>query len=226
MDVLERVAGAGQDLLDRVDRVLGSGGAPSVDPVWPLMRQVGALPGEALRFALSLDADPLYATATELRGRSREFAGRRATLDAHIATGTWQGAGADTFAAMWQALGDYVGDGTAADQPSLSGRLLAMASYVDAVVEWIDHTRGDLAMTIADTLRSHEAVVLRTSTMDTDRTLAASTIGVRVLATVADSLRSGRALHDEWSDRLSNLPFHPPPESPPSSTPDTTRAHL
>jgi hypothetical protein len=226
MDVLERVTGAGLDLLDRVDRVLASGGAPATDPVWPLLRVVGALPGEALRFAVSLDAEPLHATSMELRARSREFAGRRAALDVHIATGTWEGAGADAFGAWWRALADYVGDGTSVDQASLAGRLLAMASYVDAVVEWIDYTRGDVAMTVADALRSHEAVALRTSTMDDDLSRAASTIGVRVLATFSDSLRNGRDLHDEWSQRLSGLPFHPPSESPPPPASGATRAHL
>jgi hypothetical protein len=264
MDVLERVAGAGQDLLDRVDRVLAAGGASSVDPIWPLSRRVGALPGETLRFALALDADALHAASTELRERSREFAAGRGVLDAGIAGGAWEGSGAEAFGALWQALSAYVGDGTDVDQPSLAGRLLAMASYVDDVVEWVDHTRGDLAMTIADALRSAEAVTLRAADGLTARTAdavtprategltpraaagetlrtagdgtlwapdgevsrAAAAVGVRVLATVSDSLQAGHDLHDRWSGKLSDLPFHPPAESGPSAAQSTTRVEL
>ena len=81
-------------------------------------------------------------------------------------------------------------------------------------------------MTVADALRSHEAVTLRTSTVDGDLSRAASAIGVRVLATASDSLRAGRDLHDAWSQRLSGLPFRPPSGSAPPPAPGTTRAHL
>src|SRR5262249_34949217 len=129
MDALDRVADAGRDLLARVDAALLAGGAPSEDPIWPLLRRVGALPGDALHFAAGLDPEPMTATASELRACSRAFAERREDLAAHVAAEHWTGAGADAFTATWRALADHIGAGVAPDEDSLSGRLLAQASY-------------------------------------------------------------------------------------------------
>lgn len=160
MDSLDLVAEAGRDLLGRVDATLLTGGAPMGDPIWQLTRRLGATPGEALEFALSLDEEPLHEAAAELRGRGYDFADRANSLDAQIGSGAWQGAGADAFSSLWQALRGYIGDATA-DQQSLSGRLRAMASYLDSTVQWIQETRGQFAMTVAEALSSAEAVTLR-----------------------------------------------------------------
>src|SRR5581483_7838900 len=84
MDALNQVAGAGRDLLARVDAALLAAGAPADAPIWPLLRRTGALPGEALEFVLSLNPEPMRSAGAELRGRAAEFAEQRAELDERV----------------------------------------------------------------------------------------------------------------------------------------------
>src|SRR5256885_352929 len=48
MDLLDRVYPVARELLDRVDATLLAGGAPADHPIWPLLRRLGALPGEVV----------------------------------------------------------------------------------------------------------------------------------------------------------------------------------
>jgi hypothetical protein len=238
MDALDRVAGAGRDLLGRVDAALIAAGAPAGSPIWPLLRRTGALPGEALEFALGLDAEPVLSAAVELRGRANEFAEQRAELVEHIGGaqqtapaggGAWQGAGAEAFAAQWQALSAHIGDSAARDQPSLAGRLLSMSAYLEALARWLSGLRGTLAGAVAEALTSAEAVVLRGVPPLAPGALlgpltagpsdgagtgavaqAAATVGAHVLAPVERALREGHDLHDEWAPWLAELPYRPP----------------
>jgi hypothetical protein len=161
MDALDRVVAPGRDLLGRVDAALVAAGAPPGDPIWPLLRRVGALPGDALEFAVGLDAEPMLSAAAELRSRSRDFGDRSIDLTARIGSRPWTGSGAETFTALWRALGSHIGDGAAADQPSITGRLLAMSSYLDSVAHWMTALRTKLAVAVASALISAEAVTLR-----------------------------------------------------------------
>jgi hypothetical protein len=211
MDVLDHVAGPGRDLLGRVDAVLVAAGAPPEDPIWLPLRRVGALPGDALEFAVGLDAQGMTATSDELRLASREFADRRADLATDVDAAEWTGSGAEAFTAVWAALADHIGDGAAPDQPTLAGRLVAQASYLDSVARWVADLRAELAVTLATVLTSAEAVVLHGPQPATaDAVRAASAIGTRVLSTVADALQTGYDLHDEWAPHLRELRYQPP----------------
>jgi hypothetical protein len=48
MDPFDRLAGPAGDLRRRVGESLAAGGAPEGHPIWPLLRRLRALPGEAL----------------------------------------------------------------------------------------------------------------------------------------------------------------------------------
>ncbi|WP_327006637.1 WXG100 family type VII secretion target [Dactylosporangium sp. NBC_01737] len=149
MDALDRLAGIGTDLLHRVDAALVAGGAPVGDPLWPLLRLVGALPGDALEFGLKLTPQPLRSAAAQLRADADRFARRRDRLAADLgpAAGAWEGAGAEAFAARWQSLAGHLGDG--ADPATVTGRLRATASYADALADWSEGLRTELAEAVA-----------------------------------------------------------------------------
>ena len=241
MDALDRVAVAGRDLLKRVDTALATAGAPAGDPIWPLLRSVGALPGDAFDFALALDAEPLLSAAADLRVHAERYAERRTELAEHLGDRAWEGSGAEAFGAVWRALGAHIGDAQTADQPSLTGRLLAVASYLDSLAAWASELRVELAMAIAAALGSAEAVTLHSGppptvgglfetvtnvSMDTTVPRAASTIGVRILGVVADGLRAGQNLHDEWAPWLAEVPYRPPTDTGAAGFSPVTRVEL
>jgi hypothetical protein len=227
MDALDIVLGPGRDLLGRVDATLAAAGAPPGHPIWPLLRRVGALPGDALEFAAGLDPAPMRSAADELRARSAEFLDERRAVDRAVAERPWEGSGADAFGSVWRALAQHIGSDPATDRASLTGRLAALASYVDGAASWSAGLRGSLAMAVADALASREAVVLRTAPLDsTAASGAAAAVGVTVLRPVAEAVRDGAELHDEWSPRLAELIYRGPVETGPVGYPTTTRVDL
>jgi hypothetical protein len=235
MDALDRVLESGRDLLYRVDSALTVGGAPPEAPIWALLRRTGALPGDALEFAAGLDVAALHAAADELRAHGAEFVHERAAVDELVAAEPWQGSGADVFNAQWRALSAFIGDGVAADQPSLTGRLRALTSYVDSLARWAEDLRGTLAMTIAEALISAEAVTLKAAppmsfgapaAQSSAVIEAAATIGTRVLDALVEVVRVGHDLHDEWAPWLSELHYTAPAEAGPTGYGTTTRVEL
>ncbi|GAA0709951.1 hypothetical protein Drose_02770 [Dactylosporangium roseum] len=159
MDALERLSGVGGDLLRHVDAALAEDGAPADDPIWPLLRRVGALPGDALDFALRLDAPALRIAAEELRAIADRFAHERDRLAADVGRSAWEGTGAEAFAAVWRSLSDHIGPGP--DPATICGRLLATVSYVDGLAGWAVHLREEMAEAVARAVSSAEAVTLR-----------------------------------------------------------------
>jgi hypothetical protein len=227
MDALDMVLAPGRDLLGRVDAALAAAGAPSGALIWPLLRRVGALPGDALEFAAGLDPAPLRSAAEELWARSAEFLDERRAVDRAVAERPWEGSGADAFGSVWRALAQHIGDAPAADQASLAGRLAALATYVDNVASWSVTLRERLAMAVADALTSNEAVVLRSAPPDsTTASGAAAAVGATVLEPVAEAMRDGADLHDEWSSRLAELFYRGPVETGPVGSVTTTRVDL
>ena len=226
MDALDVVLGPGRDLLVRADAALTAAGAPAASPVWDLLRRVGALPGDALEFAAGLDPVPMRAAAEELRARAAEFTDERLAVDRAAAERPWEGAGADAFTAAWLALARHIGDSADPGEPTLAGRLGALASYVDGVATWAATLRGRLAMAVAATLTSAEAVVLKSAPADSPAAgEAAGAVGAKVLGPVADAVRVGHDLHDAWSPSLTELTYRGPVQAGPLGFP-TTRADL
>ncbi|WP_326561362.1 hypothetical protein [Micromonospora sp. NBC_01796] len=215
MDPLDHLAGPGSDLLRRVDDLLAAAGAPDDHWIWPLLRRLGTLPGDALGEVVALRPAPLAAAGHAVRTLVREYDHARADL-----TGgdPWQGAGAQAYAAHRDALAAYL-DG---DPESLTGRLEATAAYADAVDDWVAQSRHALARTLADVLGSAEAVAVVTGTDSGTVALAAAEIGARVLATVTEAEARGTALLHQWAPDLTELPYRGPVDPGPTRLDATT----
>ncbi|GAA3249604.1 hypothetical protein [Dactylosporangium siamense] len=232
MDALDRLAGIGTDLLHRVDAVLIAGGAPAGDPLWPLLRLVGALPGDALEFGLKLTPEPLRDTAARLRADAGRFARRRDRLAADLRVEDWEGAGADAFGARWQSLAGHLGDG--GDPATVVGRLRATASYADALADWSTGLRAELAEAVVRVTGSAEAVTIRAAGTDGPPApvalAAAARIGARVLRPVADAFGAARELEARWSPDLTELRYtelhHQAPAGPTDAAGPITRVAL
>jgi hypothetical protein len=227
MDALDVVLGSGRDLLGRVDATLTAAGAPADSRLWELLRRVGALPGDALEFAAGLDPAPMRAAAEDLRARAVEFTDERSAVERVVADRPWEGSSAGAFGAVWRALADHIGDTVDAGEPTLAGRLSALASFVDGVATWAVTLRGRLAMAVADALASAEAVVLKTAPTDSTAAAdAAAAVGVKVLGPLADAVRSGRDLHDAWTPNLAELTYRGADSPGPRGFSTTTRVDL
>lgn len=234
MDALDRLAGIGTDLLHRVDAALVAGGAPAGDPLWPLLRLVGALPGDALEFGLKLTPEPLRVAAAQLRADADRFARRRDRLAADLApaAGAWEGSGAEAFAARWQSLAAHIGDG--GDPATVTGRLRATASYADALADWSEDLRAELAEAVARVAGSAEAVAIRGGRVGgmieepppAAVLEAAARIGVRVLQPVADAFGAARELEQRWSPELAELRYTEPGAAPAGGVSPITRVSL
>jgi hypothetical protein len=228
MDVLDRVAEPGRDLLSRVDTMLAAGGAPSDHPVWPLLRRVGALPGDVLDAFCALAPEQVTAAGDAVRGRAGAYVEERADLAAAVAATAWEGDSAAAFGQRWASLGGYLGGEVTAGSQSLTGRLAATASYLDEVAGWMRSARRDLAHEVATALGSMEAVRVRAPATSAqgqpDRAgSAAATIGAVVLAVADRQAGAAEEVLERWADRLTDLPFRPSTD-PVGRTGTTTRA--
>lgn len=228
MDILDRVAVPGRDLLSRVDSVLAAGGAPADHPVWPLLRRVGALPGDVLDAFCALVPEQVTAAGAAVRGRAEAYVDERADLAAAVAATTWEGDSAAAFGQRWAALGGHLGSEVAPDAPGLAGRLVATASYLDDVAGWMRSARRDLATEVATALGSLEAVRVRAPATggpgDQARAApAAATIGAVVLAVADRQAGAAEEVLERWAGRLTDLPYRPSTD-PVGRTGTATRA--
>lgn len=66
MDALDRLAEPGLDLLRRVDALIAAG-VPEGHRVWPLLRRMQVLPGDAVRGFLDLHPAPLAGAGRTVR---------------------------------------------------------------------------------------------------------------------------------------------------------------
>lgn len=201
MDALDQLAGPGADLLGRVDDLLARAGAPDDHRIWPLLRRLRVLPGDAVRAVTALRPAPLASAGHAVRNLIREYddAGEALTDG-----DSWRGAAADAFAAHRTALASHLTDGP----DSLTGRLDATAGYAQAVADWAADSRAALARTLVGVLVSAEAVTVVTADLPGDRSArAAAEIGARVLASVAGAYDAGERLLARWAPSLAELPY-------------------
>src|SRR5437588_8347633 len=98
MDLLDRVYPVARELLARVDATLLAGGAPADHPIWPLLRRVGALPGEIVAHLAGVAADGSTGTADALR---QQADGYRHRTDEVPMPAAWGGPAADAYATAW-----------------------------------------------------------------------------------------------------------------------------
>ncbi|HEY2668866.1 MAG TPA: hypothetical protein VGJ07_00670 [Rugosimonospora sp.] len=246
MDLLDRTYPVARDLLDRIDATLIAAGAPPDHPILPLLRRLGALPGDVAAQLAAVVPDPLTAAAEAVR---RQAEGYETGLASVPMPAAWRGPAAEGFAAQWSTVSGHL----AGDPASMAGRLEATASYLDDTVAWLVRGRRALAGTLAECLGSAEAATLRTArpagaaggmvgspagaaggsaggtspgvlspaAMPRDAVRAAADLGAHLLGGAVEILDDGQRVLDAWAGRLDDLPY---PASAPVTA--TTGGHL
>lgn len=208
MDALERLFRVATGLLGQVDRTLLQQGAPAGHPVWALLREVGALPGEAIEALVDWRADSWL----ELRaGLAVEHDRYEETLEQLRRPVTWEGYAGDAARARHGALTRAIEE--AADRLSRTDRHLAEQE------EWLSNSRDTVARALATVMGSTDAVTLVTGmdgstamvtggAVGLDATVAARSaaeIGVALLTALADCWREAQALERRWSGEFAEL---------------------
>jgi hypothetical protein len=214
MDLLDRVYPVAAPLLSTVDSALVASGAPPGHPVWPLLRRLGALPGELVAHLAGTPADGLTGASDAVRSYAEAYEHR---VDEVPMPAAWRGPAAEAYGAAWSGLSAYLAGGP----DTLIGRLTDTASYLDDLTAWLARARRALAGTVAECLGSAEALALRASGTGSGGrpdAVAAATIGAHILATAAEILDDGRALQDRWSGRLVELTYWPAGVAPARSS--------
>ena len=203
MDLLDRVHPIARGLLGRVDATLLSSGAPADHPVWPLLRRLGALPGEVVERLAEIGPEALGAAAGPLRDRADGYLSWASSVPALAA---WRGPAAEGFAARWSTLSRHL----AGDEETMAGRLVDTARYLEDVAAWLGRARRELAGALAECLGSAEAATLHAGSAEPaagarGAAVAAATLGAHVLAAAGEVLDDGQRTLDAWHGRLDEL---------------------
>jgi len=222
MDVLDRVAAPARELLARVDALLVGTGASPGHPVWPLLRQVRALPGDAVAAFVAVRPGPLVAAGAALRPHLDGYAEAVDVLAGRL---DWSGPAAQAYDAARRTLATRLtGGGGGTDPDSFAGRLAATAGYAEAVADWAALSRAGLAAVLAEALGSAEAVTVRTA-VDAEpgwsavgqvgspgsvAADAAATIAAAVLTAIVEITERGEELLERWRPRLAPAGGHRP----------------
>ncbi|MEV1328258.1 hypothetical protein AB0J20_01625 [Micromonospora costi] len=211
MDALDRLAEPGLDLLRRVDTLLAAG-APEGHRVWPLLRRMQVLPGEAVRAFLDLRPEPLAGAGHTVRRLVRGYDDVSATLADPV---LWSGPGAEAYGQTRTALLHHLDEGP----ESLVGRLESTAGYADALADWVEGSRLALARALADVLRSAEAVAVVAATslpaggasrpVSGGPRVEAAEIAARVLAVLCVAYDGAETLVRQWAPSLAESPWRP-----------------
>ena len=199
MDALDRLAEPALDLLARVDALLAAG-APEGHRLWPLLRRMQVLPGDAVRQFLDLHPAPLTGAGHAVRRLVRGYDDTCAMLTDPVA---WSGAAATAYDEARAALLRHLDEGP----ESLVGRLESTAGYADALADWVEGSRLALARALADVLGSAEAVTVHAATrpgVDAGRAgaLAAAALAPRVLGVLGAAYDGAETLLRQWAPSL------------------------
>ncbi|SDZ35205.1 hypothetical protein SAMN05444365_11116 [Micromonospora pattaloongensis] len=217
MDALDQLAPPATELLGRVDDLLVRAGAPTAHPIWPLLRRVRALPGDAVGAIIALRPAPLAAAGSGLRVLLPGYAHARATLADRP---PWDGPGADAFDAHRGALAADLDDGA----DGAGTRLAATGSYLDELAGWAAQSRTDVARALAAVIGSAQAVeVVTGDPSGAGPARAAAEIGAVVLVAVADTVDRADALLGRWGPLLGDAPPYRSPAPEPGAAHRTTR---
>jgi len=216
MDALDRLAEPGLDLLRRVDTLIAAG-VPEGHRVWPLLRRMQVLPGDAVRSFLDLHPVPLASAGHAVRRLVRGYDDVSAALTDSV---LWSGPAATAYGQQRAALLRHLDEGP----DSLVGRLESTAGYADALADWLEGSRLALARTLADVLRSAEAVavVAASSTGTSTRpgpigpgVADAAEIAARVLAVLCVAYDGAETLLRQWAPSLAEIAWRPPADGRP-----------
>jgi hypothetical protein len=223
MDALARLNPVAAPLLRDVDEALGTLGAPPTHPVWRMLGHVGALPSDVVAFLAEWEPSRLRAAATTLRVQAQAY-----TNSSIPAEPPWEGETAQRYAVTAAAVREHLAGGA----ESMAARLGGLASYVDAVADWQQSLRDEMARTLATVLTSSQAVTLRAArrprAAETDGLTAAVTaaadIGAAVLGVAQDAAAAGERLA-RGAGALDELPYRPPAQPDPVSYLGPIRLH-
>jgi hypothetical protein len=223
MDALARLNPVAAPLLHDVDEALATLGAPPTHPIWRLLGHVGALPSDVVAFLAEWEPSRLRAAATTLRVQADAYANTSIPAEP-----PWEGETSLRYAVMAAAVRDHL----AGDPESMAGRLGGLASYVDAVADWQQSLRDDMARTLAAVLTSSQAVTLRAARRSragetggvTAAVTAAADIGAAVLGVAQDAAAAGERLARGFG-ALDELPYRAPAQPDPVSYSGPIRLH-
>ncbi|MEU6075866.1 hypothetical protein [Micromonospora sp. NPDC047074] len=213
MDALDRLAEPGLDLLRRVDTLLAAG-APEGHRVWPLLRRMQVLPGEAVRHFLDLHPVPLATAGHAVRRLVRGYDDACAALTDPV---LWSGPASSAYGQERAALLRHLDEGP----DSLVGRLESTAGYADALADWVEGSRLALARALADVLRSTEAVAVVAATSVPagaarrqepagPGAIEAAEIATRVLAVLGVAYDGAETLLREWAPSMAESRWRAP----------------
>jgi hypothetical protein len=203
MDRLDDLIDMARPMLDRVDQMLSVVGAPAEHQVWVQLRRVRLLPGDAARAVASLRPAALAEAGPEIRAE--------AGACVELATGLpapeeWTGEASEAYDEARRRTAAELSGG----DESLDERLEATADLADALREWMEQTRGELARTLAEALGSSEAAALTTAGRmppgETD-VLGAADIAASLLRVVADNYEYAGELIRGSADLAVALPM-------------------
>ncbi|MEU6020964.1 hypothetical protein [Micromonospora sp. NPDC047134] len=209
MDALDRLAEPGLDLLRRVDTLLAAG-APEGHRLWPLLRRMQVLPGEALRSFLGLRPAPLAGAGHAVRRHIHGYDNASAALTDPL---LWSGSAAAAYGQSRATLLRHLDEGP----ESLVGRLEATAGYADALADWVEGSRLAVARTLAEVIGSAEAVAVLAATAPgrapshsgplSSGEAGAAEIAARVLAVLCVAYDGAETLLRQWAPSLAESPW-------------------
>jgi hypothetical protein len=153
MDRLDDLIDTARPMLDRVDQMLSVVGAPGDHRVWVELRRVRLLPGDAARAVAALKPAALGEAGPEIRAEARACVEIATDLPAPE---KWTGEAAEAYDEARQRTAAELSGG----DESLDERLEATADLAEALREWMEQTRGELARALAEALGSSEAAAL------------------------------------------------------------------
>jgi uncharacterized protein YukE len=192
MDRLDDLLDTARPMLDRVDQMLSVVGAPGEHRVWGELRRVRLLPGDAARAVATLRPAALGEAGPEIRAEARACV--------QIAAGLpppeeWTGAAAEAYDETRQRTAAQLSGGN----ESLDERMEATADLAEALRDWMQQTRDDLARALAEALGSSEAAALTAAggmpPAEAD-ILGAADIAASLLQVVADNYEyAGDLIH-------------------------------
>ncbi|TDB78892.1 hypothetical protein [Micromonospora sp. KC721] len=198
MDALDRLAEPGLDLLRRVDQLLAAG-APEGHRLWPLLRRMQVLPGDALRAFLDLHPAPLANAGHAVRRLVPRYDDACAALTDRA---LWSGPAASAYDEARVALLRHLDEGP----ESLVGRLESTAGYADALAQWVEGSRLAVARVLAEVVSSAEAVRVHAATAPGAAPgagiHAAAEVAARVLAVLGVAYDGAETLLRQWSPSL------------------------
>ena len=203
MDRLDDLLDTARPMLDRVDQMLSVVGAPGDHRVWGELRRVRLLPGDAARAVATLRPAVLGGAGPEIRAEARTCVEVAAALPPPDA---WTGEAADAYDETRQRTAAQLSGG----DESLDERMEATADLAEALREWMQQTRDDMARALAEALSSTEAAALTVAggmPPDEADILGAADIAASVLRVVADNYEYAGELIRGSADLTVALPM-------------------